>query len=135
MSAMKSHLAEKFDSRVIDQYVVFRRTRENHPVTAVPLDMAADLMDPQFIVSPPELPRLLATIRELSRRGLKTETAGTIKVSPDLETAISHFEEFLLGYGEGPLDEASTKNERCPPPARLRACSQSLLPGTLCNHW
>jgi hypothetical protein len=112
MSAMKSHLAEKFDSRVIDQYVVFRRTRENHPVTAVPLDMAADLMDPQFIVSPPELPRLLATIRELSRRGLKTETAGTIKVSPDLETAISHFEKFLLGYGEGPLDEASTKNER-----------------------
>jgi hypothetical protein len=112
IAAMQASLSAHFDRKVIDLNVHFRTPGERNHVFGNSRHVADDLMESRIreAVSISSPTRALSA--ELSARGLQSEKDGITTIAPDLGTAVSRFETFLLSYNQGPLDDASTQKER-----------------------
>jgi hypothetical protein len=112
ISAMQALLSERFERKLIDLNVHFRKPGERNAVFGNFTHVPDDLVESRIpeVVSRSSLTRTLSA--ELTARGLQSEKDGVTILSVDLATAISRFEAFLVSYDEGPLDEASTWKER-----------------------
>jgi hypothetical protein len=110
ISSMRAHVLERFSKEIVERNVRFREAGQSDFSEALGIHsrgIPGDV-DVEFRRSVGSRPRFPEAII----RGIETHSEGLIAISPVLLPAIKRFGDFLLVNGEGPLDEASTANER-----------------------